>query len=303
MADSDSQPLDPDIAPEIELGEVSEAIKSCVECVDELQKWGRSESGIDPVLETLDFLERFARAARGWGLVKDRFTGASKRIKSLGDIVGASYHECCYRLAERTLNKVAESIDSLLFGPAPVRFEEPAGRWKATIRGIYLVPRKDYPLLQKALAELPVFDAQRLTACLDKERVFAERQEPLKASPAGNTGHGVGPGKEEVSVRLEPADQKAYYSYGHAESKLGRTTDRQAYDYLRDNGLPDERESPELASALAGYKLPTFATWSKQVRNARKRLGEQKHTRRAGRPRGRSTVRGREIERQHGDDE
>jgi hypothetical protein len=95
----------------------------------------------------------------------------------------------------------------------------------------------------------------------------------------------------ETALRdLEPADQKAYYTYAHAETKLGKTTDRQAYQWLTDNGLPDEKDSPEVAKELAGYKLPSFATWSKQLRTARKALGEQKHTRRAGRSLGKSIV-------------
>ncbi len=96
---------------------------------------------------------------------------------------------------------------------------------------------------------------------------------------------------------LRPADLKAYYSYGYAESKLGATTDRQAYQWLKENGLPDERELPELTESLADYKLPSLATWSKQIRNARAMLGEQKHTRRAGRAAGsRSIVASRELD-------
>jgi hypothetical protein len=91
-------------------------------------------------------------------------------------------------------------------------------------------------------------------------------------------------------LALEPADQRAYYTYAYAEMKLGTTTDRQAHQWLSDNGLPDEKDSPELAKALGNYKLPTLATWSKQLRNARLALREQKHTRRAGRSPGGSVV-------------
>jgi len=96
--------------------------------------------------------------------------------------------------------------------------------------------------------------------------------------------------QETLLQRMEPADRKAYYTYAYAESKLGDTTDRQAYQWLSDNGLPDESDSIELAKALADYVLPTFATWSKQLRNARKTLGKQKHTRRAGRHSGSASV-------------
>ena len=120
---------------------------------------------------------------------------------------------------------------------------------------------------------------------------------------AAKPEQGDEPDQEEVLRQLEPADRKAYYTYAYAESKLGTTTDRQAYDWLRDNGLPDERDSPELASELAGYRLPIFATWSKQTRNARKELNKPKHARRAGRPTGRSIARGRDIEHQRGGDD
>jgi hypothetical protein len=104
-------------------------------------------------------------------------------------------------------------------------------------------------------------------------------------------------GKAAVLAQLEPADQKAYYVYAYAEVNLGHTTDRQAYEWLRDNGLPDERDSPELASKLAGYKLPpSFDTWSRQLRNARKALGEQKHSSRKGRPFGKSAVHRDEVD-------
>jgi hypothetical protein len=85
--------------------------------------------------------------------------------------------------------------------------------------------------------------------------------------------------------------------------KLGATTDRQAHQWLSDNGLPDERDSPELARELASYKLPTLATWSKQLRNARRALNEQKHTRRAGRATGSSVVKGDELEHQRAGDQ
>ncbi len=115
----------------------------------------------------------------------------------------------------------------------------------------------------------------------------------------GNGGAGTAPGQEQsppsptresLLGNLEPADRKAYYTYAYAESNLETTTDRQAYQWLSDNGLPDERDSPELAMELTGYTLPSFPTWSKQVRNARRVLGEQKNTPRAGRSAGGGSI-------------
>jgi hypothetical protein len=109
--------------------------------------------------------------------------------------------------------------------------------------------------------------------------------------------------REQLLGKLEPADLKAYYTRAFAENKLGSTTDPAAYKWLEEKGLPDERDSPELAKELAGYELPPFSTWVRSVREARRVLGEQKHRPRAGRPTGASIVRTREVEHQRGDDE
>ena len=73
-------------------------------------------------------------------------------------------------------------------------------------------------------------------------------------------------------------------------------TDREAYDWLRDTGLPDERDEPQLAGEFEGYQLPPFPTWSRYVRCARKTLGQQKYSRRAGRSTGRTVLPERETE-------
>lgn len=134
--------------------------------------------------------------------------------------------------------------------------------------------------------------------------------------PAAKTQQGEGDGGDgattppaaKTEADLQPADRKAYYAYSWAEGRLleagaTRVTDREAYDWLQENGLPDEKDSLQLATEFAGYRLPAFDTWNKQVRNARKVLGDQKHQKRAGRAAGRSIARGRAIERQHGADD
>jgi hypothetical protein len=137
---------------------------------------------------------------------------------------------------------------------------------------------------------------------------------PMNSVPEESEGNGgagstpeqwataSGATREATRLKLEPADQKAYYTYSYAESKLGTTTDQQAHKWLSDNGLPDEKDSPELAKALAGYRLPSFPTWSKQVRNARRALGEQKHTRRTGRSPGGSVLPASELDSQRAPD-
>jgi hypothetical protein len=92
---------------------------------------------------------------------------------------------------------------------------------------------------------------------------------------------------------LNPANRKAYYSYHVAEIKLGgRLEDRDAYEWLTENGIPDDVGD---IGELADYDLPAFDTWSRQLRFARKALGEQKYSRRAHRATGRSIARLDEI--------
>lgn len=93
---------------------------------------------------------------------------------------------------------------------------------------------------------------------------------------------------------LQPAERKAYFAYLSAEAGADRQMeDREAFDWLRENGLPDDAGN---LGELTDYKLPAaFATWSRQLRAARNALGEQKYTRRPGRPTGSSIVRPREI--------
>ncbi len=107
--------------------------------------------------------------------------------------------------------------------------------------------------------------------------------------------------REAVLSNLEAAVRKAYYAFQYAESKAGkRLEDQEAYKLLKDEGIPTDKGD---LGELTDYKLPSFDTWSRQVRNARKPLREQKYTRRAGRPTGSSIVKGDEIENQRGADD
>jgi hypothetical protein len=98
---------------------------------------------------------------------------------------------------------------------------------------------------------------------------------------------------------LQPADRKAYLSFVYAEGKVGkRLEDHEAHGWLEENGIDTDKGG---MGELADYKLPVLDTWSRQLRNARGPLKEQKYTRRAGRSKGGSIVTGREIERQKRD--
>ncbi len=136
------------------------------------------------------------------------------------------------------------------------------------------------------LEQVPEYRSKKPTAKTEQGEGDGGDDSATPRQPATTSGDA----REAVLQQLEPADQKAYCTYAYAETNLGTTTDRQAYQYLSDNGLPDEKDSPELARVLANYTLPTFATWSKQLRNARRTLGEQKHTRRAGRSTGGASI-------------
>jgi len=104
-----------------------------------------------------------------------------------------------------------------------------------------------------------------------------------------------------ILAGLKPSDRKAYLAYQYAETMVGRRLqDREAYDWLEENGIDTSRGD---VGELADYELPAFDTWAKQLRNARKPLGEQKYTRRGGRAAGKSIVAGKDVEYQRGSDE
>jgi hypothetical protein len=100
--------------------------------------------------------------------------------------------------------------------------------------------------------------------------------------------------RAELLARLSERVRNAFQSYEYAVGKQQgqRLTARQAYEWLVEQGLPDQ---------LAGYSLPNLDTWERYLRKARLALGEQKNTPRAGRPHGRSVVRQDEIE--HSEDD
>jgi len=85
------------------------------------------------------------------------------------------------------------------------------------------------------------------------------------------------------------APRKAYLSYKYAEHQNEKKLDvRPAYDWLIEHGYDD-------AEGLADYQLPAFDTWSRQDREVRSKLGEQKYQPRAGRATGGSVVNQNEI--------
>lgn len=83
-------------------------------------------------------------------------------------------------------------------------------------------------------------------------------------------------GKVDKETKLGNRYEKAFQSYQFAESKLGNCTDRDAYDWLTENG-PSQ------------YELPGFDTWKRYVRQGRNHYSANKNSPLAGRS-GRSIV-------------
>jgi len=93
--------------------------------------------------------------------------------------------------------------------------------------------------------------------------------------------------------KLTPSVRKAYLAWRYAESKAGRQlTDREAFDWLKENGIPDDAGD---LGELADYKLPAFETFTSYCTKARGILGEQKYSPTAGRPTGKSVVKQSDI--------
>lgn len=107
------------------------------------------------------------------------------------------------------------------------------------------------------------------------ERALARIKNDLASLPAETqpaTGNEAG--AEDLTEQqkdLKPIYEAAFQAYKVAEKSLSaKCTDKQAYDWLKDN-------------AIADYDLPAFETWAKYVRKARKYYGDSKNTPRGGR--------------------
>jgi hypothetical protein len=118
---------------------------------------------------------------------------------------------------------------------------------------------------------------------------------PLPPPPGAEERKGGGSDRATQLRDMTLSVRQAYCAFNYAESKSGkRLEDREAYDLLHDEGIPDDKGN---LGELSDYDLPSFDTWCRQLRVARQILGEQKYTRRAGRQLGKSIVKGDQIER------
>ena len=103
-----------------------------------------------------------------------------------------------------------------------------------------------------------------------------------------------GADREELIQGMKRSVRLAYLGFAYAESKAGkRLADQEAYQLLAEEGIPGDAGD---RGELTEFRLPSFITWARQLRDARKALCEQKYTRRSGRPIGKSIVRGDQVE-------
>ncbi len=106
----------------------------------------------------------------------------------------------------------------------------------------------------------------------------------LEEEPGGQPAAG------EEAAQATALPERANVAYGQyeqaekrlAEQDIDKPTDRQCYDWVKAHN--------------DGDPLPAFETWQRYVREARRHLGEQKNTTRAGRQYGRSIVPAAELE-------
>jgi hypothetical protein len=155
---------------------------------------------------------------------------------------------------------------------------------------LYTVDRIDraFRELLECLQKLTYTSIASVNASVQTNEAKAETSRDDTTTPEPSSGHDTNAAFNALSkvVRL------AYWSYLVAEKKAGhQLEDQKAWNLLDEEGLPQSADLGELAD----YELPNFETWSRYVREARKALGENKYTPRAGRPKGGSIVRPDEI--------
>jgi len=138
-------------------------------------------------------------------------------------------------------------------------------------------------LVVDVLAELTSEAAASTKQGEDESDSGKDRDQETKAGHAAAATN-----RDDIIRSMQPSERKAYAAYEFDESKKGcQLEDKEAYELLCDDGIDEDEQ--------AGYSLPSFATWSRYLRKARSRLGEQKHSRLASRATGKTVVRRDEI--------
>ncbi|UCC31054.1 MAG: hypothetical protein JSU86_02020 [Phycisphaerales bacterium] len=135
-----------------------------------------------------------------------------------------------------------------------------------------------YSLLVKAVPAFHIEDVPVLKEFLAEVRLDIGPPETDLPKPTTS----VEPrGDRQHHVDLPPAVEKAFSAYQIAEKHMNPPpeTDSEAYEWLKEN--PQRIES---------YTLPILDTWTRQVRDARRAKGIQKHKPRVGRATGASII-------------
>jgi hypothetical protein len=116
-----------------------------------------------------------------------------------------------------------------------------------------------------------------------------------RAEPAEEVGGTKADGdRDELIQGMKRSVRLAYLAFAYAESRAGkRLEDLEAYALLQEGGIPGDAGD---RGELTDYSLPSFVTWGRQLRDAREALGEQKYTRRSGRPLGKGIVKADRVE-------
>lgn len=156
--------------------------------------------------------------------------------------------------------------DALHEGVAEPLAEARKGDWPSKLPDI---EQATIDALEQAANELDELIAAKVD---DKVENESANQDQPPATGAGEQGEGK---------TLSPSRAKAYGQYLHAVGRnpeLANATDREVY-----NAVKEQLDS--------GETLPTYATWTKYVRDARAHHDANKHRSRAGRPHGKSVVR------------
>ena len=164
----------------------------------------------------------------------------------------------------------------------------PPARWAGRVAGLWsrlgLERLPDLTSLPHSIPE------QRLRMVQYSARLATEAFDRMGPPPSGRPADSDRPAdsapyEEEYREKLKlctPAEATAFLQFGVAEQRLaGRSAgdrskppgDREAFDWLREHG-----------GTPAGHPLPArFDTWARNLRGARKKLGEQKNKPRRGR--------------------
>ena len=191
----------------------------------------------------------------------------SEKIKLLMRLIEKLYPECAAKY--HYLHYLDEIVGDIASYTGVLELSRNKHDWNIVDNNIKEYKRR----FNLHLSEIKEF-RQELPNKLSSDESL-EDLEKVKSKPAGAGLDREGEADNNDTDGLTKAERLAYQSYEYAIQKnceLADTTDNSVYDWLKENGTPDEYELP-----------PSCDTWKRQVRTGRKAHGTQKNTSRAGR--------------------